>query len=179
LAQNESSSVDGQNPIYKIACPTNLQFHQCEWGFNYFLIHEGRKKTMSKKQFSMDDMDRRTFLKVSGAAGIGVAASTFGVPTLLRAAPPTIKIGSVQPATGPLAVIGVGQRRGNQLAVDYINSMGGIKSMDGAKLELLLGDSESKPEIGRSEADRLIKGGAAVMTGPFQSGVALGHLHPL
>jgi branched-chain amino acid transport system substrate-binding protein len=128
---------------------------------------------MSKKQFSMDDMDRRTFLKVSGVAGIGVAASTFGVPKLLRAAPPAIKIGSVQPATGPLAVIGVGQRRGNQLAVDYVNSMGGIKSMDGAKLELLLGDSESKPEIGRSEADRLIKGGAAVMTGPFQSGVAL------
>ena len=128
---------------------------------------------MSKKQFSMDDMDRRTFLKVSGVAGIGVAASTFGVPKLLRASPPTIKIGSVQPATGPLAVIGVGQRRGNQLAVDYVNSMGGIKSMDGAKLELLLGDSESKPEIGRSEADRLIKGGAAVMTGPFQSGVAM------
>jgi branched-chain amino acid transport system substrate-binding protein len=128
---------------------------------------------MSKKRFTMDGMDRRTFLKVSGVAGLGVAASTFGVPKLLRAAPQTIKIGSVQPATGPLAVIGVGQRRGNQLAVDYINSMGGIKSMDGAKLELLLGDSESKPEIGRSEADRLIKGGAKVMTGPFQSGVAL------
>ena len=128
---------------------------------------------MSKKRFSLDGMDRRTFLKVSGAAGLGVAASTFGVPALLRATPPPIKIGSVQPATGPLAVIGLGQRRGNQLAVDYINSKGGIKSMDGAKLELLLGDSESKPEIGRSEADRLIKGGAVVMTGPFQSGVAM------
>ncbi len=128
---------------------------------------------MSQKIRTTKSLDRRTFLKVTGAAGIGVAASAFGVPTLLRAAPPTIKIGSVQPATGPLAVIGVGQRRGNQLAVDYINSMGGIKSMDGAKLELLLGDSESKPEIGRSEADRLIKGGAKVMTGPFQSGVAL------
>ena len=128
---------------------------------------------MSKKRFSIDGMDRRSFLKISGVAGLGLAASTIGVPKLLRAAPPAIKIGSVQPATGPLAVIGVGQRRGNQLAVDYINAMGGIKSMDGAKLELLLGDSESKPEIGRSEADRLIKDGAAVMTGPFQSGVAL------
>ena len=128
---------------------------------------------MSEKRLPAAGMDRRTFLRVSGIAGLGVAASTFGVPKLLRATPPTIKIGSVQPATGPLAVIGVGQRRGNQLAVDYINSMGGIKSMDGAKLELLLGDSESKPEIGRSEADRLIKGGAVVMTGPFQSGVAM------
>ena len=74
-------------------------------------------------------MDRRTFMKTSGMIGLGVAASSFGVPKLLRAAPPTIKIGSVQPATGPLAVIGVGQRRGNQLAVDYINAQGGIKSM--------------------------------------------------
>ncbi len=128
---------------------------------------------MSQKPLTDKGIDRRTFLKVTGAAGIGVAASTFGVPRLLRAAPPTIKIGSVQPATGPLSVIGVGQRRGNQLAVDYINAKGGIKSMGGAKLELLLGDSESKPEVGRSEADRLIKDGAAVMTGPFQSGVAL------
>ncbi len=118
-------------------------------------------------------MDRRTFIKTSGMIGLGVAASSFGVPKLLQAAPATIKIGSVQPATGPLAVIGVGQRRGNQLAVDYINAKGGIKSMGGAKLELLLGDSESKPEVGRSEADRLIKEGAVVMTGPFQSGVAM------
>ena len=128
---------------------------------------------MSHKRLTNKGIDRRTFLKVTGAAGLGVAATSFGVPTLLRAAPPTIKIGSVQPATGPLAVIGVGQRRGNQLAVNYINAMGGIKSMDGAKLELLLGDSESKPEVGRSEADRLINGGAAVVTGPFQSGVAM------
>lgn len=128
---------------------------------------------MSEHQIKKPDMDRRTFLKVTGAAGLGVAATTFGVPTLLRAAPSAIKIGSVQPATGPLAVIGVGQRRGNQLAADYVNANGGIKSMGGAKLELLLGDSESKPDIGRSEADRLIKEGAVVMTGPFQSGVAM------
>lgn len=105
--------------------------------------------------------------------GLGATVSAFGVPKLLRAAPPVIKIGSVQPATGPLAVIGLAQRWSNQLAVDYINSLGGIKSMGGAKLELLLGDSESKPEVGRSEADRLIKEGAVVITGPFQSGVGM------
>ncbi len=128
---------------------------------------------MCKSPSTGKGINRRTFLKVTGAAGLGATLTTFGVPKLLRASAPTIKIGSVQPATGPLAVIGVGQRRGNQLAVDYINARGGIKSMGGAKLELLLGDSESKPEVGRSEADRLIKSGAAIMTGPFQSGVAL------
>ena len=125
------------------------------------------------KRKKMEKMDRREFMKTTGMVGLGVAATTFGVPALLKAAPKTIKIGSVQPATGPLAVIGQGQRRGNQLAIDYVNSRGGIKSLGGAQLELLLGDSESKPEIGRSEADRLIKDGAIMMTGPFQSGVAM------
>ena len=128
---------------------------------------------MGEKDLVKKEMDRRTFLKVTGAVGLGLTASSFGVPTLLKAEPKTIKIGSVQPATGPLAVIGQGQRRGNQLAVDYINSMGGIKSMGGAKLELLLGDSETKAEVGRSEADRLIKDGAVVLIGAFQSGTGM------
>ena len=128
---------------------------------------------MGKKRFDDKGMDRRTFLKVTGAVGLGVTATTFGVPTLLRAKPKTIKIGSIQPATGPLAVIGQGQRRGNQMAVDFINSRGGIKSMGGAKLELLLGDSESKAEVGRSEADRLIKDGSIILIGAFQSGVSM------
>ena len=89
---------------------------------------------MNKKKLTNGNIDRRTFLKLTGAAGLGVTISSFGVPTLLRAEPQPIKIGSIQPATGPLAVIGQGQRRGNQLAVDYINAKGGIKSMGGAKL---------------------------------------------
>ena len=123
---------------------------------------------MSKKRA----MDRRTFLKTTGAAGLGLAA-TFGVPTLLKAAPPVIKIGSVQPVTGPLAVIGQGMRKAGQLGVDEINAKGGIKSLGGAKLELLLGDSETKPDVGRTEADRLIKEGAAIIVGPFQSDTAM------
>jgi len=126
-----------------------------------------------KMQQEVKSMDRRTFLKVSGAVGLGVAAGGFGVPRLLRAEPEPVKIGSVQPVTGPLAVIGQGQRRGNQVAVDYINSKGGIKSLGGAKLELILGDSESKPEVGRSEADRVIQEGAVSLIGAFQSGVAM------
>ena len=118
-------------------------------------------------------MDRRSFIKKTGLLGIAAATANFGVPMLLRAAPKTIKIGSVQPVTGPLAVIGQGQRRANLMAVDYINANGGIKSMGGAKLELLLGDSETKPAVGRTEADRLINNGASLIVGPFQSGAAM------
>ena len=118
-------------------------------------------------------MDRRDFLKTSLMVGAGAATVTFGVPRLLRAAPAPIKVGSIQPATGPLAVIGQGQRRGNLLAIEHINAAGGIKNLGGAKLELILGDSESKPQVGRQEADRLIKNGAVALVGPFQSGVAM------
>jgi branched-chain amino acid transport system substrate-binding protein len=128
---------------------------------------------MNGKKLANGSIDRRTFLKLTGAAGLGVTVSAFGVPTLLRAEPQPIKIGSIQPATGPLAVIGQGQRRGNQLAADYINSKGGIKSLGGAKLELILGDSESKPEVGRSEADRLVQDGAVMLVGAFQSGTSM------
>jgi branched-chain amino acid transport system substrate-binding protein len=120
-----------------------------------------------------DGMIRRNFLKTTGVAGAGVAGVTFGVPTLLRAAPKEIKIGSVQPVTGPLTMIGQGQRKANLMAAKMINDAGGIKSMGGAKIKVLLGDSETKPAVGRQEADRLLKEGAAAIIGCFQSGTAM------
>ena len=128
---------------------------------------------MENRQKPLTTVNRRTFLKTAGAMGMGLTAATWGVPTLLRATPPVVKIGSIQPVTGPLALLGQGQRKANQLAVDHINARGGIKAMGGAKLELLPGDSESTPVTGRQEADRLIREGAVMLVGPFQSGVAM------
>jgi branched-chain amino acid transport system substrate-binding protein len=126
---------------------------------------------MKKKKEGKGGISRRTFLKTSAATGALVALGGF--PAVLRAAPAGIKIGSIQPVTGPLAVIGQGQRKAAQLAVDYINSKGGIKSMGGAPLELLLGDSQTSAEVGRSEADRLIKEGAKILIGAFESGTSM------
>jgi branched-chain amino acid transport system substrate-binding protein len=125
-----------------------------------------------KENQKKDGIVRRDFLKATAVVGTSIMVP-FGVPTLLRAAPKPIKIGSIQPVTGPLAVIGQGQRKANLMAAKQINAAGGIKSMDGAKLEILLGDSESKPEVGRQEADRLLKEGAVALQGPFQSGTAM------
>ena len=119
----------------------------------------------------MKKMNRRTFLKVSAVAGGATAISGF--PAVLRAQAPEIKIGSIQPATGVISDIGISMRRGNQLAVDNINAQGGIKSMGGAKLKLLLADTEAKEEVARSEAERLIKEGAVCLVGPFLSGNAM------
>ncbi len=116
-------------------------------------------------------VNRRTFLKYSAAVGATTAISGF--PAVLRAQPPEIKIASLQPVTGVISDIGISMRRGNQMAVDDINAKGGIKSMGGAKLKLLLADTEAKEEVARSEAERVIKEGAACLVGPFLSGNAM------
>ena len=96
-----------------------------------------------------------------------------GFPTILRSQPKEILIGSIYPVTGVVSDIGIAKRRGNQLAVDDINARGGIKSLGGAKLRLLLADSEAKEEVARSEAERVIKDGAVCLVGPFLSGNAM------
>ena len=116
-------------------------------------------------------MNRRTFLKYSAA--VGATTAMAGVPTLLRAQAQEIKIASIQPVTGVISDIGISMRRGNQMAVDDINARGGIKSMGGAKLKLLLADTEAKEEVARSEAERVIKEGAVCLVGPFLSGNAM------
>jgi branched-chain amino acid transport system substrate-binding protein len=112
-------------------------------------------------------VDRRTVLKGMGAAG---AVGVLGFPAVLQAQVREIKIGSIQPMTGPLAAIGKSTRQGNQLAVDHVNAAGGIKSMGGAKLVLLPADTQYKPEVARAETERLMGEGAHVLVGAFDSG---------
>jgi len=114
-----------------------------------------------------EGLNRRTVLKGMGAAG---AVGVLGFPAILRAQVKEIKVGSIQPMTGPLAAIGKTTRQGNQLAVDHVNAAGGIKSMGGAKLTLMPGDTQYKPEVARAETERLMQEGAHVLTGAFDSG---------
>ena len=109
-------------------------------------------------------VSRRRFLK-----GVAAATGVAAVPRSLRAQGKTIKIGVVGPITGAMAEVGGDCRLGALLAAETINAAGGIKSMAGARLELLLADSETKVEVARSEADRLIGAGAQLLTGAFHS----------
>ena len=110
---------------------------------------------------------RRTFLK---AAGTAAGAAALGFPAVLRAQAPTFKIGVVHPVTGPLAEPGQACRLGAQMAQDAINAAGGIKPLNGLKLELILGDTQTKPDVGRTEAERVINQGAQMLMGSFDSG---------
>jgi branched-chain amino acid transport system substrate-binding protein len=107
---------------------------------------------------------RRAFLK-----GVLTTAAIAGVPLRVGAQPKTVKVGVVSPITGAMAEVGGDCRLGAQMAADAINAGGGLKSLGGARLELLLGDSETKVDVARSEADRLVNAGAQLLTGGFHS----------
>jgi branched-chain amino acid transport system substrate-binding protein len=96
--------------------------------------------------------------------------SALGVPAVLRAQPPTVKIGVIHPVTGPLAEPGQACRAGAQMGAEEINTAGGIRALGGARLELLLGDTQSKPDVARPEAERLVNAGAQLLMGAFSSG---------
>src|SRR5438105_12281537 len=110
-------------------------------------------------------LSRRAFLR-STAAG----AAVLRFPLLLRAQPKTFKVGAIHPVTGPLAEPGQACRLGAQMAADTINAAGGIKAKGGLRLELLLGDTQTKPENGRVEAERAVGQGARMLLGSFDSG---------
>jgi len=101
-------------------------------------------------------VNRRTFLRGAAAASVGLGA----FPAVLRAQPRTIKVGMVEPVSGPMADVGQDSRLGAQIAVDAINQAGGITSLGGAKIELMTADSQTKVEVARAEAERLINAGA-------------------
>ena len=110
-------------------------------------------------------LTRRTFLTTT----IGGAA-VAGFPLPLRAQPKTFKIGAVHPVTGPLAEPGQACRLGAQMAVDAVNAAGGIKGKGGMRLELIVGDTQTRPENGRVEAERVVNQGAQMLLGSFDSG---------
>ena len=61
---------------------------------------------------------------------------------------------------------------GLKLAAEEINAAGGIKALNGAKLELVFADSRGKPEIGVQETERLInQEGVVAVIGTYQSSV--------
>jgi branched-chain amino acid transport system substrate-binding protein len=83
-----------------------------------------------------------------------------------------IKIGTLIPLTGPLSALGINAKYGCDMAAAEINQAGGVKSIGGAKIKMVHGDSEGKADTGMSVAERLIKqeGVVACLSGP-QSGV--------
>jgi branched-chain amino acid transport system substrate-binding protein len=87
---------------------------------------------------------------------IAIPAVAFSMLASTSAWAENVKIGNIEPMSGPSASLGQQGKAAREMAVEEINAAGGIKSLGGMKLELIYADSESKPEKGVAEAERLI-----------------------
>jgi branched-chain amino acid transport system substrate-binding protein len=110
--------------------------------------------------------------------GYGAAAGALGatmlVPAPWRAAfgqAKPYKIGTLQPLSGAAAAGGKTALVGTQMAVERINKSGGI---NGRPIELIVADYESKPDVGRRKAEKLVvEDNIDIHEGGFLSNVCL------
>ena len=79
----------------------------------------------------------------------------------------TIKIGVVTSLTGDNKPWGTDQFDGCQLAVDEVNAAGGI---NGKKIEIVQGDTASKPEPAKLAAEKVLSQGVIGIVGEVSSG---------
>ena len=96
-------------------------------------------------------LNRRTAVAATVAATAGAFVNRAGAQ-----APANVKIGTVVPLSGPWAAIGLNIKAGADFAIDDINAAGGIKSLGGAKLELVAADAEDSVEKAKNAAQRLL-----------------------
>jgi branched-chain amino acid transport system substrate-binding protein len=96
----------------------------------------------------------------SVTAGLAAAAGTFVVPKIgvrgAAAQAKTIKIASIAPLSGPWARQGQLLRMGTDMAMEEINANGGIKSLGGAKVEVISADAGDSTEKAKNAAQRLL-----------------------
>ena len=85
-------------------------------------------------------MSRRSFVKglLGGLALPTVAALGLGALPAQAQNPSEVKVGLLVPLSGLYARPGTVMRMGAEMAIEDINAQGGIKSMGGAKLKLVV-----------------------------------------
>jgi branched-chain amino acid transport system substrate-binding protein len=95
-------------------------------------------------------------------AGLILAGGLMAAPSM--AADKVIKIGTLFPLTGPCALAGQRCQASVATAVDVINNVhadidvplaGKAGLLDGYKIQLVHADHQGKPDVGKSEAERL------------------------
>lgn len=126
----------------------------------------------SRGQTPTKSLRRRDFLiKTAGGA---LATTAFGAIPLRGWAAEPVNIGGLYPVTGSFAQIGQACVNAAKLAVEMVNEAGGIKSLGGAKLNLILSDVQSDTTVTRTETDRLISGNKlAAIHGCYASALTL------
>ena len=102
--------------------------------------------------------------------GLGslVAFTLFLLSPAITFAAPEAKIGVIYPMSGPIAQAGLDNKHAIELALDIINTTKyknlnlplakteGLPNLGGAKITVTFADHQGKPDLGLSEAERLL-----------------------
>jgi branched-chain amino acid transport system substrate-binding protein len=86
----------------------------------------------------------------------------MGVVLTRASATDGVKVGIVLPLTGKLAKFGEIQKKSFLMAVDEINTAGGV---NGKSIDLIIEDTMGKPDVGRSAVEKLISRDKVVIIG--------------
>ena len=118
-------------------------------------------------------VSRRRLLQTTMLGAAASASAILGGPTYLRAQGAAVKLGVLHPVSGALSYSGQQGRLGATLAIEEINAAGGIKALNGAKIEPILGDAQSTPEGGNAEVEKMNSAGVAAIVGGYASAICL------
>src|ERR1700692_3242901 len=120
------------------------------------------------KTRSQPTLTRRKLLR-----SMGVALAPPAPPRPVWAAG-SLNVGVVVPLSGANAQFGINSRNGIELAADQINKAGGIATLGGAKINLIIADSTSTPTTAASVAQRLIaQNNVIAILGAFASSLTI------
>ena len=89
------------------------------------------------------------------ALGLAVAAGAMG-SRLAQAQPAEVKVALLAPLSGPWARQGLLMKAGAELGIEDANADGGIKSLGGAKMKLVVYDAGSSAETTKNAAQRMV-----------------------
>jgi branched-chain amino acid transport system substrate-binding protein len=117
-------------------------------------------------------ISRRQLLKGAAVLGVSAGANLSFLRKSAEAA--DVNIGVIYPNSGAMARFGQACVNASKLAADHINAQGGIKSLKGAKLNLIITDCQTDATITRNVTERLMTTQKlAAATGVYSSSYTL------
>ena len=94
--------------------------------------------------------------KVLKSAAVLSGTAVLGAPALVRAQTKEVKVAVIAPLSGPWARQGQLMQMGAEMAIEEINEKGGIASIGGAKMKLILADAGDTAEKAKNAAQRIL-----------------------
>jgi branched-chain amino acid transport system substrate-binding protein len=107
---------------------------------------------------------RRQFAATAATGALLTTAA--GLPLRKARAATPLKLGILLPRSGHLALIGQACQRGADVGLAMLKDMG-------YSVEFMNADTESNPDVGRTQAEKLIREGANMLMGAFDSATTL------